>query len=323
MNETKRARVAIVGGGPAGIGVALGLAACGVNGVLLVDRAAELGGIPAKYPAKPGGVRTFVAYGRGRVLFGRDFLLPLIKRLLLTSTDVWRETQVIAVDRERKTLTVVSPAAGRREIAADAIVFATGAREQTAAERGWIAGNRPARVLFTTQVVEMLDRHGALPARRAAILGSDLIAYSAAAKLRGAGAESVMLVDRTARPQTPAAARLYFRFWGDTGFSGEIDGVTVEGTNAVRGLSSGGREIASHDAIVLAGALVPNSELLVESGLAVTPPHGVPVVRHGGALSTPGFFVAGNVLGGFHGADWCHRNGQRIARSVTRWLAGA
>jgi thioredoxin reductase len=294
-----------------------------VRNVLVLDRGAELGGIPAKYPAKPGGVRTFVAYGRGRVLFGRDFLLPLVKRLLLTSTEVWRETQVIAIDRERKSLTVVSPAAGKREVEAGAIVFATGAREQTAAERGWIAGGRPARVLFTTHVVEMLDRHGALPAQRVAIAGSDLIAYSAAAKLRGAGATGVVLMDRAAQPQTPAAARLYFRRWGSTRFVGGIDGVTVEGTNAVCGLSSGGREISSEDAFVLSGALVPNSELLVEAGLAVTPPHGIPVVRHGGSLSTPGFFVAGNVLGGFHGADWCHRNGQRIARSVVRWLGGA
>jgi thioredoxin reductase len=323
MNEIKRARVAIVGGGPAGIGVALGLAACGVRGVLLLDRAAELGGIPAKYPAESGGVRTFVAYGRGRVLFGRDFLLPLIKRLLLTPTEVWRETQVIAVDRERKTLTTVSPALGRHEVEADAIVFATGAREQTATERGWIAGSRLARMLFTTHVVELLDKHAALPGGRVAIAGSDLIAYSAAAKLRNAGAANVVVVDRNPAPSAPAAARLYFRFWGGTEFVGPVDDLTIEGTKVVQRLSSHEREVASADAVVFGGALVPNSELIVESGLAVTPPHGVPVVRRGGSLSTPGFFIAGNVLGGFRGADWCYRNGQRIARSVARWLAGA
>ena len=51
----------------------------------------------------------------------------------------------------------------------DAIVFATGDREQTAAERGWIAGSRLARMLFTTHVVELLDKHAALPGGRVAI----------------------------------------------------------------------------------------------------------------------------------------------------------
>lgn len=217
----------------------------------------------------------------------------------------------------------MSPLLGKYEIEAEAIVFATGAREQTLAERGWIAGGRPARMLFTTHVVEMLDKHRTLPAASIAIAGSDLIAYSAAAKLRGAGADSVALIDRESRPRTPSVARLYFRLWGSTTFVGGVESLIVEGTEVMRRLSSGGEEVASGDAMVLAGSLVPNSELLVESGLAVSPPHHVPVVRHGGSLSTAGFFAAGNVLGGFHGADWCQRNGQRVARSVTRWLAGA
>jgi hypothetical protein len=104
---------------------------------------------------------------------------------------------------------------------------------------------------------------------------------------------------------------------------GGIENLTVEGAKAVRGLSSGGREIADEDAIVLAGALVPNSELLVESGLAVTPPHHAPVAQGDGSLSTAGVFAAGNVLGGFHGADWCHRHGRRVGRGVARWLERA
>ena len=32
-------------------------------------------------------------------------------------------------------------------------------------------------------------------------------------------------------------------------------------------------------------------------------------------------FAAGNILGGFHGAEWCYFNGQRAARSVVKYLA--
>jgi pyruvate/2-oxoglutarate dehydrogenase complex dihydrolipoamide dehydrogenase (E3) component len=315
----KRFRVAIVGAGPAGIGVATELAALGVKPVLLIERALECGGIPARYAAKPGGVPTFVAYGRGRIAYGREFLVPLVERLLLTSTEIWRETQVLTVEAERKRLTVLSPLLGKCTVEAEAIVFATGAREQTAAERGWIAGARPAGVLFTPQLVELLDRHGCVPAR-AAVVGSDLIAYSVAAKLRGAGAESVVLIDRTSRPQALLPGRLYFRAWGRTTFSGGVAGLRVEGERALRGLSSAAGEIAAADAVVLAGGLVPNSELIVECGLAMTAPGRIPVVRRDGSLSAPGLFAAGNVLGGWHGADWCHRHGRRVGRRVAKWV---
>ena len=53
-------KVAIIGGGPAGIGVAGGLAKRGIGPVVLIERRAEVGGTPVGYRQKPGGVPTFV-----------------------------------------------------------------------------------------------------------------------------------------------------------------------------------------------------------------------------------------------------------------------
>ena len=69
----EQVRVVIVGAGPSGVGAAIGLARRNVRPVLLLDRWSDAGGIPAKYPARPGGVRTYVAYTRGRVLFPCQF----------------------------------------------------------------------------------------------------------------------------------------------------------------------------------------------------------------------------------------------------------
>jgi hypothetical protein len=43
-------------------------------------------------------------------------------------------------------------------------------------------------------------------------------------------------------------------------------------------------------------------------------------LARGQALSQPGWYAAGNVLGGFHGAQWCYFNGRRVARAVSRFL---
>ena len=46
-----------------------------------------------------------------------------------------------------------------------------------------------------------------------------------------------------------------------------------------------------------------------------------PVVVEDYQLSASGWFAAGNILGGFHGAEWCFFNGRRVARSVVNYLS--
>jgi len=49
-------------------------------------------------------------------------------------------------------------------------------------------------------------------------------------------------------------------------------------------------------------------------------PGNVLQLARGQALSEPGWFAAGNVLGGFHGAQWCYFNGRQAARRVANFL---
>src|SRR5690606_21142211 len=133
-------RVVVVGGGPAGIGVAAGLARAGVAPVLVIERGHEPGGVPARYAAKPGGVPTFVAWARGRVLVGRRYAERLGRELGASGAEVWLDAQVIEVVRAERALVVVRPGLGAQRVSADAVVLACGSREQSIAERGWIAG---------------------------------------------------------------------------------------------------------------------------------------------------------------------------------------
>ena len=55
-------------------------------------------------------------------------------------------------------------------------------------------------------------------------------------------------------------------------------------------------------------------------GLAVELPSRQLQLARGQALSEPGWFAAGNVLGGFHGAQWCYFNGRQAARRVANFL---
>ena len=319
MSDAQHFKVVIIGGGPAGIGTAVGLAKRGVGPVVLIERRAELGGTPMGYRKKPGGVPTFVEWTRGRVVFGEELAGRMAKRLAKTDTVIRLGTQVTKIDPAEKRLTLLGPD-GVRELTADAVVLAAGAREQTPAEKGWLAGARTARVGFTRHVTGWLDRHGLLPARKPVVVGSDLIAYSAAAKLRAAGSDEPVMIDRRQSPSAGFFERLFFRRWTRPDWSGGVTAAGMKGDRAATGVQSSDGKEWPGDGVMVCGELVPNSELALLGGLAVELPSRQLQLARGQAMSEPGWFAAGNVLGGFHGAQWCYFNGRRLAKRIATFL---
>ncbi len=312
-------QVIVVGAGPAGLGAAIQLSRLGISQVLLLERAATVGGVAANYEVKTGGVPTFVQWNRGRVLFGKQIVARWQAELEQTDVELQLNCQVIAVDRELKVLRMVSPQLGNVEATADAILFACGAREKSRSERGWIYGQRPARQFFTMQLLQLIDGCHALPMKRPAIIGSDLIAYSAAAKLRAAGADKALIIDRSLRPVAGQLERLYFRRWTHPNWRGPTEEVCIGDSRSVDEVWLDQRRAAC-DGVVFSGDLLPNSELVAAAGLEMSSELRIPARRGANLLSVPGWFVAGAEVGGFHGADWCYRDGRRAARSIAKYL---
>jgi len=254
------------------------------------------------------------------VLFGREFVDPLVRKLQRTGIELWLESQVVAAREEPKTLTVVSPDIGKVDITADAVVLACGAREMPLSQRGWLAGHRSARVFYTMQILELLDTENCLPMSHPTIAGSDLIAYSAAAKLENRGARDITLFDRSSRPEITLAERLYFRKWCKPEWHRVRDSFEISGHDGVEAVRLDGEKESLCDGVVISGRLIPNSELAVDVGLDVEMPSWQPVPGGRHQWSQPGWFVAGNMVGGLHGAEWCHSDGLRAAKAVAKYL---
>lgn len=318
--ETEHYQVVIIGAGPAGIGAAVELARRGIQSVLLIDRERRVGGIPAKYHAHPGGVATFLTWQQGRILQGGDFALWLEEKLKKTTTQTLLNTQVLNADPQGSLLELVNPDRGCFQVHADTVIFACGSRDKTVVEKGWIVGQRPARILPTMQLLELLAEQEVTPLRTPITLGSDLIAWAVSAKLQKGGAIDPLVADRSAHPQTSWPARLFFRRWAQPRWrpiaqSAEIHGDSVAQQITLDGVSE------TCDGILVSGELVPNSELLIDAGVEVALPSRLPHVTGRGQLSHSPWFVAGNVKGGFHSAYWCFRHGRKIASDVVRRLA--
>jgi len=319
MNPGERAAVVVIGAGPAGVGVAVGLARRGVGRVVVAERRQSVGGVPALYRKESGDVPTFLLWTRGRVLFGEQLAERLAGKLPAAGVEVWLESQVIEIFPREKRISLVSPMRGKLDLLAEAVVLASGARERTPAERAYITGSRPGRVLFTKNLLELAAKSTLPSAESPVILGSDLIAYALSAKLKAAAAAEAAIVDRSRGPQCSLPARIYFRRWAKPSYYHAHE-VRVAGRRSVSAIGlPDGRQLRC-DRLLISGELTPSSELALMAGLRVELRSRRPVVNSSYQLSEPGWFAAGNILGGNHGAEWCYRNGLRVAACVARYL---
>ncbi len=322
MAYQQNVNVAIIGAGPAGIGVALGLAKQGVKSILLIERQEKIGGIPSLYKKKDSSIRTFLNLCRGRILFGEEYVNRLNKKLIKSEVEILLESKVLDISPKKNKLSLVNPDKGKFTIEANGIVLACGARENTLMELGWIKGSRPGNIFFSKSLLELLDQHAILPLRKPVIIGSDLNAFAAAAKLKRSSASNANIIENKRTSKTSFPKRFYFNLFNSKpNFHGNIESVKIVGKHSASAVELSNGKILDCDGIVLCGDLIPNSELALENNLKVEVPSRKPVIGSDYQLSEPGWFVAGNMLGdGFNGAEWCYYNGLRVAKKVVHYL---
>ncbi|MFI5908638.1 NAD(P)/FAD-dependent oxidoreductase [Dactylosporangium sp. NPDC051541] len=307
MNE--HVRVAVVGGGPAGLTAAAALAGRVDGPVLVLEREAAAGGIPRHSEHSGYGLRD-----RHRVLSGPSYARRLAAAATAAGAVVETEAMVTGWAGERA-LEVTSPR-GRRTVTADAIVLATGARERPRPAR-WIPGDRPAGVYTTGQLQQLVHVHHRPVGRRAVVVGAELVSWSAVLTLRAAGCRTVLLTTELDRPEP----RLPIRPVRTRTRVAAIHGTGRVSTVELEDLRTGRRREVACDTVVLTGDWVPDHELARSAGLTLDPATLGPRVDAGLRTSRPGVFAAGNLLHPVDTADVAALDGRHVATAVRQWLA--
>ncbi|MFC4120395.1 NAD(P)/FAD-dependent oxidoreductase [Nonomuraea zeae] len=317
---TERVRVAVIGGGPAGLTAAAALAPQVDGDVLVLEREQETGGIP-RHSDHPGyGLRDL-----RRFMSGPEYARRLTRAAREAGARLETEAMVTGWSGER-TLEVTSPR-GRRLVQADAVVLATGARERPRSAR-LIAGDRPDGVYTTGQLQNLVHLQHREVGRRAVVVGAELVSWSAVLTLHEAGCRTVLMTSEYAKPEAYTAFRVPGRLAFGVLVRARTRLVAVHGKGRVTSvdiedLDTGERRRVPCDTVITTGDWIPDHELARTGGLDMDRATLGPRVDTSLATSLPGVFAAGNLLHPVDTADVAALDGRHVAAAVLGHLAGA
>jgi thioredoxin reductase len=309
--------VVIVGGGPSGLAAGIELRRMGIPATV-IEREAEAGGIPRHSSHTGFGIRDL-----RRVLSGPGYARRYRDLAEAAGVELLAETMVTGWEGESLSLT--GPG-GRRAIQPPAVILATGCRERPRAAR-LVPGSRPAGVMTTSTLQQLVHLRGRQVGRRAIVVGAEHVSFSAVATLAHGGASVAGLVTELPRHQSLAAFRVgaAIRYrapvWPRTALSaihGEGRVEEVELTD----LDDGRTRTVPCDLVVFTGDWIPDHELAVMAGCELDPATLGPRVDQALRTSTPGVFAIGNLLHPAETADICALDGRHVARSAAAYLAG-
>ncbi len=292
--------IVVVGGGPAGMAAAVKAKECGVDSILVLERAETLGGILEQCIHTGFGLHYF-----GEELSGPEYADRFIQQVIEKNIEYKTDTMVLEVTADNKVYAVNSED-GLLEIQAKAVILAMGCRERP---RGALntPGTRCAGVMTAGTAQKYVNIDGYMPGKKVVILGSGDIGLIMARRMTLEGAEVKLVCELM--PYSSGLTRNIVQCLDDYGIPLELsctvirihgeerlEGVTVAKVDENRRPIKGTEKYIECDTLLLSVGLIPENELTREAGIDLDPVTSGAVVDESRQTTQPGVFACGNVL---------------------------
>ncbi len=318
------ANVLIIGTGPAGMAAALELSKLKVKNIIIVDRDKQAGGLPHLTNHIGFGIRDI-----HRVLSGPSYAKNYLKKLSNTQIKLFTETTVTGW-LNNNTVSITTPD-GLGEITAKAILLSTGCRERPRSAR-LIPGLRPQGIFNTGSLQDFVNYYGKPVGKYAAIIGSELVSYSAIHTLKKSGCKPIVMTTEFSKPQIPKYY-LPFKWWSSNPFNKvpletNVKLTDIYGKNRVEGieltnLKTGNKKRITCDTIILTGDWIPDNEMARLGNIEINNNTKGPAIDGYLRTSRKGVFAAGNLLRGAEPSDIAALEGKYVAKYINNFLTNS
>ena len=313
--------VLIVGAGPAGMSAALELSKLKVKSITIVDRDKQAGGLPHLTNHTGFGMRDI-----HRVLSGPSYANHYIKKIAKSNINLFTETTVTGWERNN-TVTITTPN-GLGKITAKAILLTTGCRERPRSAR-LIPGLRPQGIFNTGSLQDFVHYYHKPVGKKAVIIGSELVSYSAIHTLKKAGCKPILMTTEFEKPQVPFIY-LPFKWWSSNPLNkihvetnsklSNIFGKTRVEAIELTNTKTGNKKRINCDTVILTGNWIPDYELARLGNLKINKNTKGPVVDQLFRTSREGVFAAGNLIRGAEPSDIAALEGKYAAKNINNFL---
>ena len=305
--------VAIVGSGPSGIGAATALSRAGVKNIVVFEREAEVGGIPRHTHHPSFGLLVFK-----RPIAGPKYIRALLKRC----PDVRFETSTTVTALHNGGQLEIATPNGIKSIRARHIILATGARE-TPRHGRLVSGLRPQGIMTTGALQQFIYGAKLRPFKRAVIVGTELVSFSALWTLRTAGIKPVAMIEENFRITAYRPATLFARLLRvPIHYNTKITNISdIAETREIEIETQGGqRQAFACDGLIFSGKFVGDNNIARASHLALSPTTQFPQVDQNWVSSDPKVSIIGNTVHPADMGDQCYLEGINAGQSVAKFL---
>lgn len=323
----KQVRLAIIGGGPAGLAAAIAAREKGVEDILIIERDKELGGILNQCIHAGFGLHTF-----GQELTGPEYAGRFIDRVQQMHIPYLLRTMVLDLSEDR-VLTVTGPETGLIQIQAQAVILAMGCRERPRGALN-IPGYRPAGIYSAGTAQRLVNMEGFMPGKNVVILGSGDIGLIMARRMTLEGAKVHAVAE--VLPYSGGLKRNIVQCLEDFDIPlylsttvvdihgrERLEGVTLARVDENRRPIPGTEQHIPCDTLLLSVGLLPENELSSAAGVRLSGVTGGPEVTDRLATSIPGVFACGNVLHVHDLVDFVSQEAQKAGENAALYLQGA
>ena len=326
MENIIRKQLVIIGGGPAGLAAGIAAREAGVEDLVILEREHEAGGILRQCIHNGFGLHRY-----GEELTGPEYAARDIAKAQELGLDIRCDTTVLSVDGDRR-VTCVSRAEGLQIFEAGAVILAMGCRERPRGALG-TPGTRCAGIYTAGAAQKFVNLEGLMPGRRCVILGSGDIGLIMARRMTLQGAKVLACVELM--PYSSGLNRNIVQCLQDYDIPlylshtvidirgrERLEGVTVAQVDERRRPIPGTEIEFDCDTLLLSVGLIPENELSLRAGVALSPATAGAVVDDALQTSVPGVFACGNVLHVHDLVDFVSDESFRAGRAAAAFLRG-